>query len=98
MFRIITRSTFVIFFIKSLIVCHINTQVALLQVIPEDNFEEMLAILLRNNKNYLMSTFLPLTKTEWNQLDLSVQNPPKLNIFKGRIVKFVKPIRKQFIY
>ena len=71
---------------------------ALLQVIPEDNLEEILAILLRNNKNYLMSTFLPFTKTEWNQLDLSVQNPPKLNIFKGRIVKFVKPIRKQFIY
>ena len=42
------------------------------------------------NKNYFMNTFFPSTITEWNKLDPSIRNSTSLNIFKGRLLQFVK--------
>ena len=44
------------------------------------------------NSNYFINTFFPSTTTEWNKLDLSIGNLTSLNIFKGRLLQFVKPL------
>ena len=48
--------------------------------------------LVRVNNNYFMSTFFPSTITEWNKLHLSVRNSASLNVFKGRLLQFVRPL------
>ena len=53
--------------------------------------------LVRANNNYLMNTFFPSTVTEWNKLDLSVRKSVSLNIFKSRLLRFVR-FRKQCVY
>ena len=54
----------------------------------------------RNSKNipsvkvtndYFMNTFFPSTITEWKKLDLSIRNSTSLNIFKDRLLQFVRP-------
>ena len=37
-----------------------------------------------------MNTFFPSTITEWNKLDMSIRNSARLNIFKGRLLQFVR--------
>ena len=49
--------------------------------------------LVRVNNNYFMNTFFPSTVTEWNKLDLSIRNSNSHNIFKGRLLQFVKPLK-----
>ena len=49
-------------------------------------------------KNYFLNTFFLPTITEWNKFDLSIHNTTSLNIFEGRLLKFVKPFRKQCVY
>ena len=39
-----------------------------------------------------MNTFFPSTITEWNKLDLSIRNSTNLNIFKRKLLQFVKAI------
>ena len=39
-----------------------------------------------------MNTFFPSTITEWNKLDMSIRNSARLNIFKGRLLQFVRPL------
>ena len=39
-----------------------------------------------------MNTFFPSTITEWNKLDLSIRNSVSLNVFKGRLLQFVRPL------
>ena len=39
-----------------------------------------------------MNTFFPSTITEWNKLDLSIRNSASLNVFKGRLLQFVRPL------
>ena len=48
--------------------------------------------LVRVNNNYFMNTFFPSTITEWNKLDLSIRNSASLNVFKGRLSQFVRPL------
>ena len=48
--------------------------------------------LVRVNNNYFMNTFFPSTITEWNKLDLSIRNSASLNVFKGRLLQFVRPL------
>ena len=48
--------------------------------------------LVRFNNNYFMNTFFPSTITERNKLDSSIRNSTSLNIFKGRLLKFAKPL------
>ena len=47
--------------------------------------------LVRVNNNYLMNTFFSSTISDWNKLKLSIRNSTSLNIFKGRLLKFVRP-------
>ena len=44
------------------------------------------------NNNYFMNTFFPSTITEWNKLDLSIRNSASFNVFKGRLLQFVRPL------
>ena len=39
-----------------------------------------------------MNTFIPSTVTEWNKVDLSIRNSTSLNIFKGRLLQFARPL------
>ena len=48
--------------------------------------------LVRANNNFFMNTFFPSTITEWNKLDLSIPKPTSLNIFKSRLLRFVRPL------
>ena len=48
--------------------------------------------LVRANTNYFMNTFFPSTITEWNKLDLSIRKSASLNIFKSRLLRFVRPL------
>ena len=48
--------------------------------------------LVRANNNYFMNTFFPSTITEWNKLDLSIRKSSSLNIFKSRLLPFVRPL------
>ena len=48
--------------------------------------------LVRVNTNYFMNTFFPSTITEWNKLDLSIRKSTSLNIFKSRLLRFVRPL------
>ena len=47
--------------------------------------------LVRVNNNYLMNTFFSSTISDWNKLKLSIRNSTSLNIFKGRLLKVVRP-------
>ena len=47
--------------------------------------------LARVNYSFFMNTFFPSTVTQQNKLDLSVHNSTSLNVFKGRLLQFVKP-------
>ena len=49
--------------------------------------------LVKVNNNYFMNTFFPSTITEWNKLDLSICNSASPNIFKGRLLQFVRPLK-----
>ena len=44
-----------------------------------------------------MNTFFPPTITEWNKLDLSIRNPPSLNVFKGRLLQLVRPLENSVL-
>ena len=46
----------------------------------------------RANNNYFMNTFFPSTIIEWNKLDLSIRKSSSLNIFKSRLLGFVRPL------
>ena len=48
--------------------------------------------LVRINNNYFMKTFFPPTITK---LDLSIRNSTRLKIFKGRLLRFVRPLEKE---
>ena len=48
--------------------------------------------LVRVNNNYFMNTFFPSTITDLNKLDLSIRNSASLNVFKGRLLQFVRPL------
>ena len=48
--------------------------------------------LVRVNNNYFMNTFFPSTITEWNKLNLSIRNSASLNVFKGRLLQFIRPL------
>ena len=48
--------------------------------------------LVRINNNYFMNTFFPSATTEWNKLDLSSCKSASLNIFKSRLLRFVRPL------
>ena len=41
-----------------------------------------------------MSTFFPSRVAEWNKLELSIHNSTSLNVIKGRLLQFVKPLEK----
>ena len=45
------------------------------------------------NTNYFMDTLFPSTITEWNKLDLSIRKLTSLNIFKSRLLRFVRPLK-----
>ena len=47
---------------------------------------------VRVNNNYFMNTFFLSTITEWSKVDLSISNSTSLNIFKGRLLQFVRPL------
>ena len=47
--------------------------------------------LVRVNNNYLMNTFFSSTISDWNKLKLSIRNSTSVNVFKGRLLKFVRP-------
>ena len=49
-------------------------------------------LLVRANNNYFMSMFFPSTITEWNKLDMNIRNSTSLNIFKGILLRFVRPL------
>ena len=49
-------------------------------------------LLVRVNNNYFINIFFPSTITEWNKLDLSICNSTSLNMFKGRLLQFVRPL------
>ena len=42
--------------------------------------------------HYTLLTFFPSTITEWNKLDLSIRNSACLNVFKCRLLQFVRPL------
>ena len=48
--------------------------------------------LVRVDNNYFMNTFFPSTVTKWNKLSLSIRKSTNLNIFKSRLIRFVKPL------
>ena len=48
--------------------------------------------LVRVNNNYFMNIFFQSTITEWNKLDLSIQNSAGFNLFKGSLLQFLKPL------
>ena len=48
--------------------------------------------LVRVNNNYFMNTFFPTTITERNKLDLSIRNSASFNVFKGRLLQFVRSL------
>ena len=39
-----------------------------------------------------MNTFFPSTITEWNKLDLSICKSTNLNLFKSRLLWFIRPL------
>ena len=47
--------------------------------------------LVRVNNTYFMNTF-PSTITEWNKLDQSIHNSASLDVFKGRLLQFLRPL------
>ena len=49
-------------------------------------------LLVRVNNNYFINILFPSTITEWNKLDLSICNSTSLNMFKGRLLQFVRPL------
>ena len=48
--------------------------------------------LVRANTNFFINTFFPSTITEWNKLDLSIRKSTILNIFKSRLLRFIRPL------
>ena len=52
--------------------------------------------LVRANTNYFMNIFFPSTITEWNKLDLSMRKSTSLNIFKSRLLRFVRPLENSW--
>ena len=46
-----------------------------------------------NDSDYFTITLFPFTTTEWNKLDLNIRKSTSLNIFKGRLLQFVKPLK-----
>ena len=48
--------------------------------------------LVRANTNYFMNIFFSSTITEWNKLDLSIRKSARLNIFKSRLLRFVRSL------
>ena len=48
--------------------------------------------LVRVNNNCVTNTLFPSTITEWNKLDLSIRKSNSLNIFKDRLLQFLKPL------
>ena len=44
------------------------------------------------NSNYFMNIFFPSTITERNKLGMSIRNSTSLNIFKGRLLQFVRSV------
>ena len=48
--------------------------------------------LVRINNSYFINTFLPSTTTEWNNLDLTIRSSTSLNMYKDRLLQFVKPL------
>ena len=47
--------------------------------------------LVRANNNYFRNTLFPSTISEWNKFDLSIRKSSSLNIFKRRLLRFVRP-------
>ena len=39
-----------------------------------------------------MDAFFPSAISEWNKLDLSIRNPTIINLFKVRLLQFVRPL------
>ena len=50
---------------------------------------------VRVNNNYFMNTFFPPTLTEWNKLDLSIRNSTTLDLFKGRLLQFLRSLENR---
>ena len=48
--------------------------------------------LVRVNNNYFMNTFFPSTITKCNKIHLRIRNSTSLNVFKGRLLQFVRPL------
>ena len=43
-------------------------------------------LLVRVNNNHFMKSFFPATISEWNKLDLIIQNSTSLSTFKNRLL------------
>ena len=53
--------------------------------------------LVRVNNNCFMNTFFPSTITEWNKLNLSIRESTNLNIFKSRLLRFVRSLENSVL-
>ena len=49
-----------------------------------------------NNNNNFMSTIFPSTITGWDKLDLSIRKSTSLNIFKSRLLRYIRPLESVF--
>ena len=45
-----------------------------------------------SNNNNFSNTFFPSTITEWNKLNLTTRNSTSFDIFKYRLLQFIKPL------
>ena len=46
--------------------------------------------------NFFRNSFFPSAVIEWNKLDLNIRNSESLNIFKKRLLKFIRPSGSSF--
>ena len=47
--------------------------------------------LLKTRHTFFKNSFFPLTIIEWNKLDHNIRNSSSFNIFRKRILKFIRP-------
>ena len=45
----------------------------------------------KNRHNFFKDSFFPAVISEWNNLDINIRNSSPINVFKKKLLKFIKP-------
>ena len=66
------------------------------QKIESVQYNSALAITRTSKENFFQNSFFPSIVIEWNKLDQNIRNPENLNIFKKKLLEFVRPSGNSF--